>query len=232
MSKNKKVIIILFSLIFLCLILAGFFLVNSVVEGGAFRSEMKNLELLDVVKDRFNTRIKSTKDYAIVEKRIKDYLDDCSITYSSIINILNSKKLNKMLSVDNYKKDGPNFKNSLKYIEKLENKYDKLNKKFSESNKEDNILDNIEKEKLDDYYISIYKDNMIDGKLKKNLDKSINNSKTSRQKVKNKISNIKEVITILKNNKDKWNIKKNKISFDDYKLYEKYNELVKKIKKK
>ncbi|MBR2245885.1 MAG: hypothetical protein IJ880_02465, partial [Bacilli bacterium] len=66
MSKNKKVIIILFSLIFLCLILAGFFLVNSVVEGGAFRSEMKNLEMLDVVKDRFNTRIKSTKDYAIV----------------------------------------------------------------------------------------------------------------------------------------------------------------------
>ena len=231
MSKNKKVTVILFGLIFLCLILTGYFMINSVVKVGSFKSEMKNLEKLDVVKDRFNTRIKSSNDYAIVEKKIKDYLDKCSVNYSDMINILNDKKVSKILSIKNYKKDGPEFNKSLKYLDNIENKYNKLDKRFTNCNKESKINKNIDIINLDDYYISLYKKNMIDGKLKKNLDKSIDDSKSSREEVKNKISNIKEVLTILKNNKSKWNIKKNKISFDDYKLYEKYNELVKKINK-
>lgn len=231
MSKNKKVIVILFGLIFLCLILTGYFMINSVVKVGSFKSEIKNLEKLDVVKNRFNTRIKSTNDYAIVEKKIKDYLDKCSVNYSDMISILNDKKVNKMLSVNNYKKDGPEFNKSLKYLDNIEKKYNKLNKKFTNCNKESKINKNIDIINLDDYYVSLYKKNMINGKLKKNLDKSIEDSKSTREEVKNKISNIKEVLTILKNNKSKWNIKNNKISFDDYKLYEKYNELVKKINK-
>lgn len=231
MNKNKKVTVILVSIIFLSVVLAGLFIINIIVEGGSFKSEIKKIEKLDVTKDRFNTRIKSSRDYAVVEKSIKDYLDDCSVTYNDIMSILNSKKLNKILSSSNYKKDGPEFKESLEYIEKLEKKYERLNNKFNNCNKDNNIIKNIEESKLSSYYVSLYEKNMLYGKLRSNLDKSITNSKDSREEVKTTLSTIKEVIITLKNNKDKWEIKKNKISFNDYKLYEKYNELVKKIKK-
>ncbi|MBQ2639763.1 MAG: hypothetical protein IJF92_03270 [Bacilli bacterium] len=227
MNKNKKMMVILISLIFTIFLLTGYFIVSSVVELKTFNGEINKLEKFDITKDN-KMVIKTHGNYKKVEKSIKSYLYNCSKDYKSITNITNNKEFKKVLSAENYKKDGPEFNNSIQLINKLEKEYENNSKKLSACHSNKKLKDNIKNINKKD--LSLYNEAMYNSDIITNLDKSLKKANKSKEHTKQVLDNTLEVINLLKSNKDKWEIKKNKIVFNDYKVYEKYNELIKRVK--
>ena len=231
MSKNKKITVVLISLIFTILLLTGYFIVSSVVELETFNNEIKKLENFDITKDK-KKKIKTTGSYSKVERSIKKYIYNCSDKYNSINSLLNDKKLKNVLTADNYKKDGPEFKNSIKTINSLKEEYNKKSKQLNNCHNNKKLKANIKSNSLNKKDLSIYNEAMYNSNIMVNLDESLKKANKSKARVINVLDKTLEVINVLKSNKGKWEIKKNKIVFNDYKLYEEYNELVKNIKNK
>ena len=231
MSKNKKITVVLISLIFTILLLTGYFIVSSVVELETFNNEIKKLENFDITKDK-KKKIKTTGSYSKVERSIKKYIYNCSDKYNSINSLLNDKKLKNVLTADNYKKDGPEFKNSIKTINSLKEEYNKKSKQLNNCHNSKKLKANIKSNSLNKKDLSIYNEAMYNSNIMVNLDESLKKANKSKARVINVLDKTLEVINVLKSNKGKWEIKKNKIVFNDYKLYEEYNELVKNIKNK
>ena len=229
MNKNKKSIVILISLIFTILILTGYFFVSNVVEIKTFNNEIKKLEKFDITKAE-KKKIKTTGKYKKIEKSIKDYLYNCSDKYKGINDLLNNNEIKDILTADNYKKDGYEFKNSIKTINDLKEKYKEKSKQLNNCHSNKQLINNIKNSNLNKRDLSIYNEAMYNGNIIVNLDKSLKKANKSKERVINILDKTLEVINILKSNKDKWEIKKNKIVFNDYKLYEQYNKLIKEIK--
>ena len=72
MNKNKKMMVILISLIFTIFLLTGYFIVSSVVELKTFNGEINKLEKFDITKDN-KMVIKTHGNYKKVEKSIKSH---------------------------------------------------------------------------------------------------------------------------------------------------------------
>ena len=62
----------------------------------------------------------SSGDYKVIEQAAKKYLKDSLANMEKIINILDDEKLTDIITASNYKKDGPLFINTKKYIETTE----------------------------------------------------------------------------------------------------------------
>ena len=117
MSSKKKFFLIFLFIVLDMFLLVGFLVIRDATSLNDLKKEAKVLSKLDITKDRYNTRIKSSGDYAVVEKAMKSYLDDSAVLMQDILGIINDEKLTKILSFDNYSKDGPEFTESLKYLE-------------------------------------------------------------------------------------------------------------------
>ena len=231
MSGRKTKGLIITSFILVISLLAGYFVVNSTIEKKLFKQEINKLKKKDIVKYRFNDKVKTSGSYGVVEKKMKNYLDDCSLNYRNIMNIEKDKKFLSILSADNYIKDKPNFDNSLKYLNKLKDKYDTNTKELLKCSDKKNIKSNIVSANINGYYESIYKKEMLDNKLLSKIKDSIDESKESREKVGSKLDNTIKVIKLLKDNKNKWTMNKKAILFKDNKLYLEYDKLVNNIVK-
>ena len=61
--------------------------------------------------------IKTWGDYAVVERKIKAYLNEYAEGIQKVLKITNNEQFNSLLSVSNLKADGPNFSKSRSYID-------------------------------------------------------------------------------------------------------------------
>ena len=181
--------------------------------------------------DRYNTKIKSSGDYALVEKVIKEYMDDCAVDVQKMSNMVNDKKLKSILSYDNYMSDGPDFKDSLKYLNSQSDEFNKLVDGLSNKLEDNYIKKYIRKKINDDYYISLCEELIFDD----DLVKSRNSTKLLLLQEKDKMNNIYEVSTnvlsYLSVCSDDWKLEDGEIKFKTQDMYSYYNSLVDKLKK-
>ena len=92
-------------------------------EEGKLKREINDLHDLlthditnyDKINEKLNT-IVTTGDYAKVEKASKNYFSDIFINSFLIMQIINDDKIIQILSIDNYKDDGPTFTKTKQYI--------------------------------------------------------------------------------------------------------------------
>ena len=114
MKKIVKWIILM--IIVLIVIGIGILLVKDLKQEDTLREEIlafDNLtreENIDLEKiDEKIRKIKTTGDYGVVEKAVKEYWSDIINTSIDLTNILNDEKIEKVLTAENYKEDGPDF---------------------------------------------------------------------------------------------------------------------------
>lgn len=229
MSIRKK-----FGLIFLFLILNTFLIIGYLAVRNAtflntLRSESLELSNLDLTKDKYNMKIKTSGSYAIVEKAMKSYLSDYAKLLQSTLAIMDDDKLVKILSYDNYVNDGPLFVNSLKYLDTEKEKFNKNIDKLLADSQVSNINSYINKKINDKYYKDLYVELMSNAKIKSNF----NEAKALLEEAKININNIfdisKEVLTFLVNSKDYWKLEDGQIKFLNSDLYNQYITLVSKV---
>lgn len=229
--SNKKKFFIIFLLILLdSFLFIGYLVIRDKTNLNDLKKEIKEIDKLDITKDRYNRRIKTSGDYALVEKTIKNYLDDYSKDVKSVKDLMNDSYLTKILSYDNYSKDGFEFTESFKYLETEKKDFNKKIDSLIERSDKENITKYIDKKISDDYYNDLCKELMITDKRMKEFEENKKTLEEIKTKVNKTIDLSNEVLTLLKDNKDNCVLEDNQIKFKSKAVFDKYNELIDKIK--
>ncbi len=231
MTKRRKFFFIFCFIIIDAILVVGFLVIRDATSLSKLDNEMSIIYKKDITKDRYNTKLKSNDGYAVVEKTIKEYLDYYAVNIQKLSQMLDDPKLSEMLSYDNYGKDGPNFNESIKYLEENKESFNKIVDELLENMNEDNINKRILDKNDDSYYISLYKDIMFSDEMSDELDNIndlLNNVKTDANDI---YDTCITVLNYLKVYQGEWTLEDGEIKFKTQDMYDYYTGLVNKVKK-
>lgn len=230
MSNKKKALLLFLFIIFDMFLLIGFLVIRDATNLNLLKKEISSLYLLDPTVDNYNTKLRTTGDYRVVEKSIKEYLNEYSTCMKNILDVVQDKKIKNILSYSNYEKDGKKFKKSLKYIknqkDKFNENYDKLNKLLDTDNIKNNILD----VELDPYYVSLYEKLILSDEMIKEFEESKDILDKSYNSFSNVLNTSEDVLNFLVLYSDSWELEDGEIKFANNDLYTNYVNLVNKVK--
>ena len=230
-SNKKRNIIIgaVVGVVLLIIVFIGYIVMGDLKQEEILRNEIKIISEKDVTKDRYNIPIKTKDDYAVVEKAIKEYLDEYAVTLQNVMKIIEDEAIVNMLTADNYQKDGPDFKTSKEFLTTTKKSLSEGLTKLSDMTSTERIMKKIEDKKLDPYYNDLYKELMLNGVAEKDFQTAQQYLKTAGDQMNNLLDVEEKVIDLLVVNKGKWKIENGKIVFQETATLNKYNELVQKI---
>ena len=232
MSNKKKFFLVFLFILLDMFLLIGYLVIRDATMLNDLKKEIKSLDKLDITKDRYNKSIKTSGEYAIVEESIKGYLDDYAVLLQGVLSVVKDPKLVKALSYDNYKEDGPEFANSLKYLEDTKKEFNTNIDTLLKNLEEDTIKNYINNKTSDKYYRDLYVELMLTKKRKDDFSKTKVLLTNTRDKVNNVFDTSIEALTFLRDNKDSWVLEDNEIKFKTRDIYNRYNEIISKVQKK
>ena len=230
MSNKKKFFIIFLFILLDSFLLVGYLVIRDKTNLDNLEKEVKELEKLDVTKDSFDRRIKTSGDYALVERTIKNYLNDYSSDIQEVKGIMSDSKLTKILSYDNYSTDGFEFVESFKYLSKEKKEFNKEIVTLLERSNKEYIEKYIDKKIKDNYYNNLCEDLMLTDSRIKSLEETKKTLEEIKSKVNKTIDTSTEILNLLKDNKDNCVLEDGQIKFKSKAVFDRYNELVNKIK--
>ncbi|MBR3211343.1 MAG: hypothetical protein IKF71_05360 [Bacilli bacterium] len=229
MSSRKKLLYIFGFIILDAFLLVGFLVIRDATSINKLKKEINELTKLDVTSDRFNRSIQTSGKYAVVEESIKDYLDGYAIEVQDLGTLIHDPKLTKVLSYENYEKDGPEFNESIAYLEESRELFnDKIDGLLYDL-EEEQIMNHIHERIDDSYYVGLYQDLMFDDSMKGELDQSKELFQRTRTKMNNIYDSSLEVLNFLKTYQGSWELDNGTIKFQNDELLEYYNSLVSKV---
>ena len=232
---SSKVILFIAMLIILGVCLIGVNLFINMKEERLLTSEISSINKL-LNKQKFDEKQMNKKlntyvtngEYQTIEKAYKNYLKDNQKTVDEIKEYFKNDKVSSLLTIDNIKKDGKEFKTSLETIKKSREQLTNLKNKFNQQADEKYVMKYLDKKDLSDYYITFYKNqiarNITESKGEKELKKQIDINLEL-------INKVEKVINYLVKNSKYWNADGNVIYFETDELTNKYNKLLKDIQK-
>ncbi len=227
---KKKVLIAVLIIIVIALAVIGYFVFSDMMQEDKLKTELSEIYQLtnaetidmDAINERLNRTI-TKGDYAVVEEAFKSYLKDNFDNSIEIANILNDEKITSLLTVENYKEDGKDFTESKNYITTTRTTLENCKEKYTEFLTEEKAMSYINDKGLDSYYTDLYKEEFVgdmetsesDGIVESSIDEVISILNTS-----------EEILNLLSENQDSWEIDGEIIVFSSESLSDEYNELV------
>ena len=227
--KNKKVIITMIIIIVLILaLISGIFMYNNFQqqELRQLTEEANKLLQQDLINDEIDNEIKTKKNYAIVEKTIKEYLTNIKNTYLEIEQLNSTLDADEIFSASNV--ENKKFKNVDKLVEENKQKGKENLEKCKNLITEENIIEAIDSQKFSsnkEYYIEVYKTIMLSDSMKKQYEKLEQKVEKSKDKLYNNITIISNTKKYLENNSKYWSVKDEKLFFQDINIMTGYYNL-------
>lgn len=232
MKRIKKILYVIMFLFIDVLLCASLYFIIDAANINNLKKEVKELTNLNMSIDRYNRKSKTIFKYKVVETTIKDYFDSFTVRMNDIYNIVNDEDFIKILSYDNYLNDGPEFNNSINYINDNKKRFNDIVDEMIYDLDENNIKELIRKKINDEYYISLY-DKMI---FNEDFVKQYEENRVLLDEIKNKYNNrfdvCLEIINFLKLYKDNWKLEDGEIKFSNEDLYNYYSILISKVNSK
>ncbi len=228
MSQKKKVILTCLIIVVDCILLVSILSVRSATMRNNLKKEIKDIVLLDVTKDRYNTKLKTSGKYGRIEKTIKTYMDDYAVLLQDVLGDIHDEKLTKILSFDNYNSDGPEFKNSLQYLKDSKTEFNNKIEKLIKNSDEKSIIAYGEAN-LKNSSLTSYKELVFNYGLVNNLKATQTTLYDTKVRVNNIYDTSTEVLNFLVKNKDNWKLENKEIKFKNESLYKEYTNMIKKI---
>ena len=234
MNKKIKIGINIFLILLVGMI--AFLIIRQFLVESKVKKEINELYSLiyaeqydfDLIYGKLN-KIISEEGYAIVENSAKEYLGDVFDKVLDFTNILNDEKIASILTIENFKNDGKDFKESKEYLKKTKQNILNLEAEMLGNLKEETIMAYIVDENLEDSYVNLYKSfDFAKSKELKNKRETI--EKTVDDFVF-RIEKEEEIIDFLVKNKNDWSIKGESINFNSEQLSNQYNEMISEINK-
>lgn len=177
---------------------------------------------MDAINEKLDRRI-TTGDYEKVEDAYKSYLRDNFDNSIQIANILNDEKITTLLTVENYESDGKDFTESKEYITNTRETLEECKAKYTEFLTEEKAMSYINDKGLDSYYTDLYKNEFIGDMSSASQDTTVQDSI---DEVIGILNTSEEVLNLLSENQDSWEIDGENISFNSESLSNQYDELI------
>ena len=149
-----------------------------------------------------------------------------------VLGIMDDQKLTKILTYDNYSKDGVEFKKSLSYLNSTKEEFNTKIDILINNLDDESIIKYGEEQIKDPYYVGLYKELMFNDEFKNEFDSTrelLNRTKTRMNSI---FDNSIAVLTFLRDNKDSWKLEDGEIKFATQEDYNKYMAIIEKIKPK
>lgn len=234
MKKKNITIIIIFVVIGIAILSIitwfGIKFISDMKQEGILKEEIEKIFNLDIAKDSIDMEIKSEDEYAKLEKTIKDFFNEYSITLQETLDMMEDEKLISLLSIKNYKEDGPDFEASINYISDTREKLNSNIIKLSELSTKDNIEKLIQGKELDTYYIDLYNHLMIGNSANKEFEDAKLDLEKAKENINTLLDTSENVFKFLSDNRYKWEIdSSNKVIFRTSSLASEYNKILEPI---
>lgn len=230
---NKKAKVVLNILILILISIVIFLVLRNFLLDKKLKNEITETYNL-IIMDDYNYKdvyekidnIVTKEGYAIVEDSAKDYLLDYFLEVLNLDETYEKANIENIISIENIKKDGKEFKNSKETLSSL---------KESIENIEEDILNNLNKERmigyindknLADSYIKLYES--LDFMKDKNIEKRKSQIEDKVNSYLSKINKIEEVIDFLIKNNN-WKVENEQVKYEDEQLSIEYNEMINSI---
>lgn len=229
MSNRKKVVLIILCILINTFLILGFLYVRNVTMLNELKKEAKVLSGLDITKDRYNRRVRTRGNYGLVEKTAKNYLDDYAISLQSLLNVMTDPKLTKLFSYDNYMSDGPEFKNSLLYLQSAKEEFNSQIDSLLNKSEEDVIREYGKERISDSYFFGLYLDIIFNDSMKTQFFETKSILEQTKVKTNDVFDISEELLNFLIINRDLWNLEEGEIRFQTEALYNQYNQYVSRL---
>lgn len=230
MSNKKKFFIIFLFILLDAFLLVGYLVIRDKTNLNDLNKEINEINKLDITKDKYNRRIKTSGEYALVEKTIKNYLNDYSEGVQEVKSTMNDSKLTKVLSFDNYSTDGFEFVESFKYLNTTKEYFNKEIDSLIKKSDKKYMEKYIDKKISDKYFNNLCNELMVTEERVKSFEETKKTLEEIKTKVNKIIDTSTEILNLLKDNKDDCVLEDGQIKFKSKPVFDKYNELVNKIK--
>ena len=231
---KKAIIGVIIAIVLVAVVGIGILVVKDLKQEDTLRQEMLEFENLtraeNIDFDKIDQKIreiKTTGDYGVLEKAMKDYLADVVNATVSIADVLNDERIVNALTPENYVEDGPDFVQTKQFLEEAKGKMEQYKTEVLKLLSNEGAMSYIENKNLDDYYIDLYKEIALsedtaieedNAELEASLDEAMSVIDTESQ-----------VINFLAENKSGWEIQGENIVFNSEELQNQYDELVSQI---
>lgn len=228
--ENKKTIIgiiIVIVLIIALVVVSYLYSEFSNKQLNILKEETNTILQSNIVTDEINSEIKADKNFGVIEKAIKEYTSEIRNRYIEINKIDSELNPNEIFSAE--KLQDSNMDDINKIIDEYKNQTQKISLECKEQIKEENIIKNIERQNIKQrktYYEDLYKTIMLSETMKKQYETITSEIDKKEQQIYNKLEKLKNIENYLKNNKEFWTIKDNKVQFSNINKMTEYYNLV------
>ena len=228
---KKAIIGVIIAIVLVAIVGIGILVVNDFKQEDILRQEMLEFENLTRAEnidlnqiDQKIREIKTTGDYGVLEKAMKDYLADVVNATVSIADVLNDEKIVNALTPENYMEDGPDFVQTKQFLEEAKGEIEKNKTEVLKLLSNEGAMSYIENKNLDQYYIDLYKEIAL------SEDTAIEEDNAELEDSLNEVARILDiethVINLLSENKNGWEIQDQNIVFNNETLQNQYNEYI------
>ena len=231
---KKAIIGVIIAIVLVAIVGIGVLVVNDFKQEDILRQEMLEFENLTRVEnidlDQIDQRIrelKTTGDYGVLEKAMKDYLADVVNATVSIADVLNDERIINALTPENYVEDGPDFVQTKQFLEEAKGKIEQYKTEVLTLLTNEGAMSYIENKNLDQYYIDLYKEIALSEDTA--IEENSTEIETSLDEVTRILDIETQVINLLSENKNDWEIQGENIVFNSEELQNQYDELVSQI---
>lgn len=202
-KKTIKYTLITLGILLLLFIILIFYLVfKDLKQESILEQEIMTYSNKELATDDYTIEIKTTGDYAHVEKAVKKYYKELSDSVKEINSYLNDEKLMKILSTENIISDRPDYSISHSTIKITKNKINEAINSINKLCNEDTIKGLLDKEKLvdEEYYYDLFLQYMYTEQDKKYLESLREEMKTISDNINKCLDKIDEILIFLQTN--------------------------------
>ena len=224
-EKINKVILTILLILVILVIAIGIVFGGRIINKVKLDRELGNLADKETSSDS-NIILVTSGEFGVVEQKIKEYYDEYLDLRNQFMDKVNDEKLEDILQTENYNTDGPEFTESVNYLNTSKEEFNNIADKLLDLLSKENILSRIENESISDYYKDLYKGYFLEGdRLASTFQETYQDIKDVQSLMNNLYDNEIKILNFLTENAEHWEVLDDKLTFNDDALSEEYNNM-------
>ena len=226
-NKLNKVILTILLILVIFVVAIGIIYGGRIINKAKLDRELENLVNSGSSSEKLeNTTTVTSGEFAVVEETVKEYFKEYSNLRQQFMERVNDSKLQSILTPENYEQDGPEFTESIKYINTAKEEFNNIADELLNLLSTENIQTRIQDKDIGDYYKDLYKGYFIDNNdLSSTFQETYQDTLDDRTLMNNLYDNEIEILSFLTENKEHWEVLDNKLTFDDQELANTFNNM-------
>ena len=226
-NKLNKVILTILLILVIFVVAIGIIYGGRIINKAKLDRELENLVNSGSSSEKLeNTTTVTSGEFAVVEKTVKEYFKEYSNLRQQFMKRVNDSKLQSVLTPENYEQDGPEFTESIKYINTAKEEFNNIADELLNLLSTENIETRIQDKDIGDYYKDLYKGYFINNNdLSSTFQETYQDTLDDRTLMNNLYDNEIEILSFLTENKEHWEVLDNKLTFDDQELANTFNNM-------